>query len=167
MLKNVNPLLNGEILKALYDMGHGDELVVVDAHYPVQTAARQSTLGHSLHMEGADTALAIRAILSVFPLDHNFVKHPVERMMVDDKPQELPNVQREAQEQVDAAHGGSLPFGVVPRRDFYERAKKACCVVITGETRGWGCFILRKGLDVTPDMPARGGSAHISTYTVS
>jgi L-fucose mutarotase len=51
MLKNINPLLNGAILKALSDMGHGDEVVVVDAHYSVQTAARHSTLGHSLHME--------------------------------------------------------------------------------------------------------------------
>jgi len=163
MLKNINPLLNGAILKALSDMGHGDEVVVVDAHYSVQTAARHSTLGHSLHMEGADTAAAIKAILSVLPLDSNFVQFPAERMMVDDEPDTMPNVQKEAQAEVDAAAGKPMPFGMVPRKDFYERAKKAYCVVITGDTRGWGCFIFRKGLDVTPDQPHTEGNAHIST----
>jgi L-fucose mutarotase len=39
------------------------------------------------------------------------------------------------------------------RAAFYERAKGAYCVVMTGELRAYGNLILTKG--VTPDWPSR------------
>lgn len=34
MLKGISPLLSPDLLKLLAEMGHGDELVLADAHFP-------------------------------------------------------------------------------------------------------------------------------------
>ena len=36
------------------------------------------------------------------------------------------------------------------RMAFYERAKKAYCVIATGERRFYGCFIFKKGVVPPP-----------------
>jgi L-fucose mutarotase len=163
MLKNLDPILTPDVLHALCSMGHGDEIAIVDSHYPADTAGKASTVGKALRMDGGDSGHVVAAILSVFPLDH-FVPNPAERMMVDDEPETIPNVQCEVQAAINKAEGKELNMAFIPRRQFYERAKKAYCVIITGETRGWGCFIFKKGLDVTPDLPNNKRSAHISKY---
>src|ERR1700753_3380029 len=116
MLKNVDPVLNADILHALYSMGHGDEVAVVDAHYPAHAAAQSSTIGKLLTMDGADTARAMRAILSVFELD-SFVQHPAERIVVDNEPDTLPNVQREAQTEINRVNKDALPMATIVRQD--------------------------------------------------
>jgi L-fucose mutarotase len=145
MLKGLNPLLTPDVLYALCAMGHGDEVVIVDAHYPADVAACSSVYGKLLRMDGVAVPEAIRAVLSVLILD-TFVDHPAERMEVDGKPDDVPAVQREAQIEVDRAVGRPQIFASIPRQSFYERARKAYCVIITGELRGWGCFIFRKGV---------------------
>ena len=35
MLKGISPLLSPELLKALCEMGHGDEIILADANFPV------------------------------------------------------------------------------------------------------------------------------------
>jgi L-fucose mutarotase len=147
MLKGINPLLTPDILYALCAMGHGDEVVIVEAHYPADVAARSSVYGKLLRMDGVAVPEAIQAVLSVLILD-SFVDHPAERMEVDGKLDDVPAVQREAQIEVDRAVGRPRMFAAIPRKIFYERAKKAYCVIITGESRGWGCFIFRKGVDL-------------------
>src|SRR5271169_2132209 len=139
MLKGLNPLLNPDVLYALCAMGHGDEVVIVDAHYPADVAARSSVYGKLLRMDGVAVPAAVRAVLSVLILD-TFVDHPAERMEVDGKPDDVPAVQREVQIEVNCAVGRPQTFAAIPRQIFYERAKRAYCVIITGETRGWGCF---------------------------
>jgi L-fucose mutarotase/ribose pyranase (RbsD/FucU family) len=51
-------------------------------------------------------------------------------MQVDDEPETLPNIQREAQAEVDRAAGKAETFATIVRKDFYERAKKAYCVIL-------------------------------------
>jgi len=167
MLKNIDPLLSPDILYALCAMGHGDEVAVCDAHYPSEMVGKHTGYGKVARMDGADTGQALRAILSVLELDGHFVEHPAERMMVDNEPEAMPAVQMEALAALRAEVGRSASFGLIPRKDFYERSKRAYLMVQTGETRGWGCFILRKGLIVTPDQPASDGNAHIGRYAVS
>jgi L-fucose mutarotase len=48
VLKGLNPLLTPDILYALCAMGHGDEVVIVDAHYPADVAARSTVYGKLL-----------------------------------------------------------------------------------------------------------------------
>jgi L-fucose mutarotase len=145
MLKNIDPLLNAELLYALRAMGHGDEIVICDANFPADSVARETVLGDLLRIDGASAAEAARAILSVMPLDA-FVDEPALRMEVVGQPDEIPPVQSEVQAVVDAAEGRSWPMGSIERFAFYARARKAYCVVATGEGRFYGCFIFKKGV---------------------
>jgi L-fucose mutarotase len=152
VLKNLDPLLSADVLHALRAMGHGDELVICDANFPGDSVARESVLGKLLRLDGVDAPTAIRAILSVLPLD-TFVDDPALRMEVVGEPNTIPAVQREAQAEVNAAEGRELPFASIERFAFYERAKKAYCVIATGEQRGYGCFVFKKGVLLAPDAP--------------
>ncbi|WP_322060364.1 RbsD/FucU family protein [Paraburkholderia sp. J63] len=157
MLKNLDPLLNADVLQALRAMGHGDELVVCDANFPADSVARATVSGKLLRMDGADAPRAVRAILSVLPLD-TFVESPAMRMEVVGEPDTLPAVQREAQAEVDAAEGRAVPFAPIERHAFYARARKAYCVIATGEARGYGCFVFTKGVLLAPDAPRASGA---------
>ena len=145
MLKNIDPLLSPDLLQVLAAMGHGDDLVVVDANFPADAVARQTVTGKLIRLDGVDVVQAIRAILSVYPLD-SFVEAPAQRMEIAGAPDEVPEVQQEVQREIDDAEGQSLPMGSIERFAFYEEAKKAYAVVATTEGRAYGCFLLKKGV---------------------
>jgi L-fucose mutarotase len=149
MLKSIDPLLNADVLFALRSMGHGDDLVICDTNFPADAVARQTVLGRLLRIDNVSCAQAARAILSVLPLD-SFVDKPALRMEIVGKPDEVPAVQAEVQREIDAAEGRSLPMGSTERFAFYDLAKKAYCVIQTGERRFYGCFIFKKGV-IPPD----------------
>jgi L-fucose mutarotase len=149
MLKNLDPLLNADLLWALRAMGHGDDLVICDTNFPADSIARETVLGEVLRMDNTSASRAARAILSVMPLD-TFVESPAQRMEIVGNPAEVPAVQAEVQAEIDRAEGRSWPMGSIERFAFYERAKEAYCVVATGERRFYGCFIFKKGV-VAPD----------------
>jgi L-fucose mutarotase len=149
MLKSIDPYLNADVLYALRAMGHGDDLVICDTNFPADSVARQTRLGRLLRIDNVTAARAARAILSVFPLD-SFVDFPARRMEVVDRPSEIPAVQAEVQKEIDAAEGQSWPMGSVERFAFYDLARKAYCVIQTGERRFYGCFVFTKGV-IPPD----------------
>jgi L-fucose mutarotase len=148
MLKGINPLLNADVLQALRAMGHGDDLIIADTNFPSDSVARQTVLGRLLRID-APAADVVKAVLSLYPLD-NFVDDAAARMEIVGKPDEIPAVQQEVQSEIDAAEGKAWPMISVERYAFYERAKKAYCVIQTGERRFYGCFAFRKGV-VPPD----------------
>jgi len=149
MLKSLDPILTADLLYALRAMGHGDDLVICDTNFPADSVARHSVLRRLIRLDGVTAPRAARAILSVMPLDP-FVDKPATRMEVVDKPNELPGVQSEVQREIDAAEGRSWPMGSLERHAFYALAKKAYCVVQTGERRFYSCFIFKKGV-IPPD----------------
>lgn len=148
MLKGINPLLNADVLQALRAMGHGDDLIIADTNFPADSVARQTVLGKLLRID-ASAADVVKAVLSLYPLD-TFVDDAAARMEIVGKPDEIPPVQQEVQRQIDAAEGKAWPMISVERYAFYERSKKAYCVIQTGERRFYGCFAFRKGV-VPPD----------------
>jgi L-fucose mutarotase len=149
MLKNIDPLLNADVLHALAAMGHGDYLVICDTNFPADSVARQTTLGKLLRIDSVSAARATDAILSVMPLD-TFIDDAAQRMEVVGSPNEIPVVQSEVQSAIDAAEGKPWPMVSVERFAFYDRAKEAYAVIATGERRFYGCFILTKGV-IPPD----------------
>lgn len=149
MLKTVDPLLNADVLHALRSMGHGDDLIICDTNFPADSVARLTVYGKLLSID-ADGPRTARAILSQFPLD-TFVDHPAMRMEMVGKPSELPPVQQEVQAEIDRAEGKSMPMGAIERFAFYERAKKAYCVVQAHERRFYGCFLFKMGV-ISPDV---------------
>ncbi len=144
MLKNLDPLLNADVLHALRAMGHGDYLVLSDTNFPSDSIARKTVYGKLLRID-ASCPRAARAILSVMPLD-SFVEHATYRMEVVGNPKDIQPVQKEVQAEIDRAEGKPWPMGSIERMAFYEVAKKAYCVITTAETRFYGCFIFTKGV---------------------
>jgi L-fucose mutarotase len=150
MLKSIDPALNADVLHALRAMGHGDDAIICDTNFPADSVARQTALGKLLRIDNVTAARAARAVLSVMPLD-SFVEHPALRMEIVGKPKEIPPVQMEVQIEIDHAEGKSWPMGSIERFAFYDLARKAYCVIQTGERRFYGCFAFKKGV-VPPDQ---------------
>ena len=142
MLKGIDPLLSGDLLKILDDMGHGDQLLLVDRNYPAAASGKSV-----IRLGEASILRAAAAILSVFPLD-SFIPHPLERMEVEDDPARTTPTQDELLALASAAEGRELEYGIVPRLEFYERASSAYAVVHTLDAAPYGCFILHKGVIV-------------------
>ncbi len=140
MLKGIDPLLSGDLLKILDDMGHGDQLMLVDRNYPAMSSGRPV-----VRLGEVSILRAASALLSVFPLD-SFIEHPLERMEVDNDPAKTTAVQDSLLELASQAEDRALAYGVVPRLDFYGRARGVYAIVHTLDTVPYGCFILHKGV---------------------
>lgn len=145
MLKGIDPLLSGELLKILDEMGHGDQLLLVDRNYPAAASGKPV-----VRLGEVGVVRAARAILSVFPLD-SFIAHPLERMEVDDDPSVITANQDAVLALARETNAPDLEFGIVPRLKFYERAKAAFAVVHTLESQPYGCFLLQKGVIFEPE----------------
>ncbi len=140
MLKGIDPVLSGELLKVLDEMGHADVLALVDRNYPAHSTGRPViSLGDITQNRAAE------AILSVFPLD-TFVGQPLARMEAEDDPTLLVAVQEEVLAVAQRHHPEALEYRVIPRLEFYEQAREAYAVVRTLESRPYGCFLLQKGV---------------------
>ncbi|MDA3950896.1 MAG: fucose isomerase [Spirochaeta sp.] len=149
MLKNIDPILNAELLYVLRAMGHGDELVIVDSNFPSTSVASTTVMEEPIELEGVDIPMAARAILSLLPLD-SFVEEPVIRMEVVGAPEEIVECHRDMQTAMDA-DGRTWKMGHMERHAFYERASNAFAVVTAmNERRPYGCFVLTKGV-IGPD----------------
>ena len=140
MLKGIDPLLSGDLLKILDDMGHGDQLLLVDRNYPAAASGKPV-----IRLGEVGVLRAAKAILSVYPLD-SFIDHPLERMEVEDDPIKTTSLQDDLLQLAKEAENRDLEYGVIPRLNFYERAKQAYAVVHTLEDQPYGCFILHKGV---------------------
>ena len=142
MLKGLSPLLTPDLLHALASMGHGDELAIVDAHFPAASLARRL-----IRIDAAPATAVLEACLSLMPLD-TFVSDAAVRMEVVGKPSEVPPVVREFQAIIDRTETEAFKVRKVERHDFYDRASKCYAIVMTGEVRTYGNIIIKKGVAV-------------------
>ncbi len=141
MLIGLDPLLTPDLLHALAAMGHGDCIVLVDANYPASRGRAR------IDLPGAGIVPALRAVLSVLPLD-SFVPHPAVVMQVVGHPDQVPPVCAEINEAL--RQHGAAPANAIERHEFYATAEQAFAVVATGERRFYGNIILTKGV-IPPD----------------
>ena len=114
MLINIDPVLSPELLSILRTMGHGDRLVLCDANFPAN-----SNNSLVIRLDGIDIPRAARAILSVFPLD-SFVSTPVQRMEIDNKPEEINEVHQDLINVVKDVSGTNWNIGSIERQQFYK-----------------------------------------------
>ena len=140
MLKNLSPLHTPELLHTLASMGHGDDLVIVDAHFPAVSMAKRL-----IRLDGVGAPAALEACLRLIPLD-TFVDDPALRMAVVEDPDQIPEVQQDFQKVIDREENKHWPLVKIERHAFYERAKKAYAIVVTGELRPYGCVLIKKGV---------------------
>lgn len=145
MLRNIDPLLNAEVLAALRAMGHGDTVVIVDSNFFAAEAAKQTTHNRVLRID-ADAPRTAQAILSVLPLD-SFVENPACRVEFED-PATIPPVQQEVQAVVEKMADADVnkTLGAIERFAFYQQARQAYCLIATNEHRFWGNFLFTKGV---------------------
>ena len=66
MLKGIPNILSPELLCALDQMGHGDELVIADGNFPCHSVGKDSIV---IRADGHGVPEILDAILQVFPLD--------------------------------------------------------------------------------------------------
>ena len=140
MLLNIHPLLVPDLLFALAQMGHGDEIVIADANFPATTVARRL-----IRVDGAGTLAVLEAIGTVFPLD-TFVESPAVCMKSVATPDEWPAMATALKATVNKHFTGEFKVTLLERAAFYERARGAFAVVATGEQRSYGNIILTKGV---------------------
>ena len=138
MLKNISPVLSPELLKILMEMGHGDELVIGDGNFPAASIAQRL-----VRLDGHGVPEILSAILDLMPLD-TYVECPV-ALMDNGSDGERPPVWSEY-ENIVKSKEGDKKFELVERFAFYDRAKKAYCVVASGETAIYANIILKKGV---------------------
>jgi L-fucose mutarotase len=141
MLKGISPLLSPDLLKILAEMGHGDEIILADAHFPGHTYGRRV-----LRADGVPIALLLDAIIPVFELDS--YAPPLVMMQVGAGDTLDLQVEKDYLGAI-RRHVPQTPAPLrIERFAFYERAKDAYAVLISGETRKYGNILLKKG--VTP-----------------
>ena len=144
MLKNLDPVLTPDLLHALRAMGHGDEIVIVDANYPAESAGPRL-----IRLDGVDATRALDAVLSVMPLD-DYVPEACWRMEVVGQADAEQPIFAEFRKIIAKREGEAFKLASLERFAFYERARKCFAIVATGERRLYGNVLLKMGV-VRPD----------------
>lgn len=140
MLKGISPVISPDLLKALAEMGHGDEIVFSDAHFPAHSFGRAGAL--VLRADGLAADKLLAGVIPLFELDSYATPVVMMEAVKGD------TLDPEVEKAYRAALRYDGPIEQMERYAFYERAKKAYAIVLTGETRKYGNVILKKG--VTP-----------------
>lgn len=142
MLKNLSPLFSPDLLATLYAMGHGDEIVLADAHFPGNTMNDRV-----IRADGLRIPDLLEAILPVLELDA-YVPDPLVMMAAVEGDSLDPAVEQAYLVPIQKHAPGAPAITRIDRFAFYDRAQEAFAVVMTGETAKYGNLILKKG--VTP-----------------
>lgn len=137
MLKRLHRLISPPLLTVLAEMGHGEELAIVDANFPAAGLARRL-----VHAPGLEAPAVLEAVLTLLPLD-DFVPCPASIMHPGEG---RPSVLDRFQAVLDAAAGAPVGVEALDRFTFYARTAAAFAVVLTGEGRLYGNILVRKGV---------------------
>jgi L-fucose mutarotase len=140
MLIGIDPVISPELLDVLFRMGHGDEIVLADAFFP-----GDSMNSRVIRADGIRVPALLDGILALMNLD-SYVPHPV--VMMAPVPGDYPDesVEKTFRAVIDRHWPETPAIERIERFAFYERAKKAFAVLMTGETVKYGTIILKKGV---------------------
>lgn len=142
MLKGISPLISPELLWILSRMGHGDEIVLADAHFPGETLNERV-----LRADGLKIPDLLEGILPLFELD-SYVPNPLVMMAAVEGDILDREVEKSYLLSIRKTNPDVAPIERIERFEFYERTKNAFAVIMTGETAKYGNILLKKG--VTP-----------------
>ena len=143
MLKNIPSILSPELLKALCEMGHGDELVIADGNFPSHSVGKDAVV---IRADGHGVPEILDAVLQLIPLDR-YVEKPVALMEVvpgDTCP--TPPIWQTYKDLLHKHEPEHCDIDMTERFAFYERAKKAYLIIATGETAIYANILLKKGV---------------------
>nr|WP_319397366.1 L-fucose mutarotase [uncultured Carboxylicivirga sp.] len=144
MLKGISPIISPDLLAVLARMGHGDEIVLADAHFP-----GESFNTNVLRADGIKIPELLKAILPLFELDA-YVSSPLIMMAAVEGDELDPQVEKSYLQAIHETNPHVAPIERIERFAFYERTKSAFAVLMTGETAKYGNIILKKGVTPLP-----------------
>ena len=146
MLTNIPTILSPELLAVLCEMGHSDVIVLGDANFPGKRFAHEGNCKF-LRADGISGTALLDAVLSVIPADA-YVETPVQLMQTMDCDKDLEIPIWKEYEAIVTKHNarGKSAVGYMERFSFYEAAKKAYCIVQTGETAIYANVMIQKGV---------------------
>ncbi|MCL2244800.1 MAG: L-fucose mutarotase [Treponema sp.] len=140
MLIGIDPVINPDLLDALFRMGHGDEIVLGDAFFP-----GDSCNSKVIRADGIRIPALLDGILSLINLD-SYVPYPVAMMSPVPGDTLDEEVEKSYRAVIDKHWPQTPAIERIGRFEFYDRVKKAFAVVMTGETVKYGNVILKKGV---------------------
>jgi L-fucose mutarotase len=141
MLKGISRYISPELLALLHRMGHGEEIILADAHFPGHSSGPQV-----LRADGITVTQLLEGILPLFELDSYAPPLIMMQAVPGDKLD--PKVEGEYMKVIRKHAPNAHPPERIERFAFYERARNAFAIVMTGEFRKYGNLLLKKG--VTP-----------------
>lgn len=141
MLKGISPVLTPDLLDVLNRMGHGDEIVLADAHFPGENMGRLTL------WSGCGIPQLLDAILPLFELDA-YVESPLVMMAPVEGDSLDPEVESSYLVPIKRHAPDAPAIQRIGRFEFYDRAAETFAVIMTAETAKYGNILLKKG--VTP-----------------
>jgi L-fucose mutarotase len=139
MLKNIPPILGPDLLGILRAMGHGDEIAIVDANYPGDSAGPLL-----VRMDGISVTDVLDAVLTLMPLD-DFVEEAAICMQVVGSAGQREPVMDEM-DAIIKRHDPKMTLSSMERFAFYDRVSKGYAIIQSGERRLYGNILLKKGV---------------------
>ncbi|MBB6482468.1 L-fucose mutarotase [Spirochaeta isovalerica] len=140
MLRGIDPVVSPELLDVLFRMGHGDEIVLADAFFPGDTFGKRV-----IRADGIRIPQLLKGILPLITLD-SYVDSPLIMMQPvegDELDMSVENAYRKA---IDETWPDTPAIDRTERFAFYDRAREAYAIVMTGEISKYGNIILKKGV---------------------
>ena len=143
MLKGIPPIIQPDLLKILSEMGHGDAIVLADAHFPAESVGVRY---HVIRYDGQPIEPLLDAVLQLIPLDQ-YTEHPV--LLMDKVPGDTVDTPIwDRYRQVIDRHepGKQAGIGMLERFAFYEEAGRSYCIDATGEQSQYANKKKKKGV---------------------
>ena len=143
MLRGIPEIIPPDLMHALMQMGHGDDIVFGDINFPSYTMGQRC-----VYVKGHRITDLMDAILDFMPLD-NFTDDCVTVMQPGGAYEGMvPPIWEEYRGIIRAKDfcGAFSDFYKMERFAFYERAKNSFVTVQTSENALYACMILRKGV---------------------
>lgn len=140
MLIGISPVVGPELLDVLFRMGHGDEIVLADAFFTGDSLGKRVIRADGLRIPALLDGILRLINLDDFVTDSLVIMDPVAGDHLD------PSMETSYRAAIETHWPQAPAFQRLERFAFYERARKAFAIVMTGETVKYGNIILKKGV---------------------
>jgi L-fucose mutarotase len=128
MLINIDKRASPQLLFALAQMGHGDEIAIEDANFLATSTAMHCAVKEPISMLDVDTPKSIELITKLIPLD-TFSDVGISRMEIDGVPDELGDVHKDTAAALQNTTSSAVKHGSIDRQKFYKKSKTAFAIV--------------------------------------
>ena len=139
MLLHIPAIIPPDMLCRMWKMGHGSEFIIADGNFPATVCVSPDKV---IYLPSVGNAALLDAVLQLFPLD-SYGENAFLMQPCGDRPE--PAVWREYSRVFEHRAAGKYSLGKIERFAFYERAKGASFIVVTGEQSPYANILLKKG----------------------